>query len=47
MENEQHQAVTRVGQVNEGELLCIQVSDGKIYSRVERKETGADRWQRK
>lgn len=47
VENEQHQAVTRVGQVNEGELLCIQVSDGKIYSRVERKETGADRWQRK
>lgn len=47
VENVQNKAVTKVEQVTEGELLCIHVRDGRIQSRVERIETGADVWEEK
>ncbi|NCC44533.1 MAG: exodeoxyribonuclease VII large subunit, partial [Clostridia bacterium] len=47
VEREDHKAVTKVDQVEEGELLCIHVSDGRIWSRTEKKEEGVKEWQRK
>ena len=39
MENSQGRAVTRISQVKEGDLLAVQVTDGKIRVRVLDKET--------
>lgn len=47
VESSEGKAVTSVSQAKEGDMLCIQVSDGKIYSRVEKTETGAEPWERK
>lgn len=47
VESSEGKAVTSVSQAKEGDMLCIQVSDGKIYSRVEKTETGAETWERK
>lgn len=37
-ENAEHRCVTSIRQVQEGELLCTCLKDGKIYSRVEKSE---------
>lgn len=47
VENEEHKAVTKVDQVQAGERLCIHVSDGRIWSCVERMEEGEESWERK
>ena len=39
VENSQGRAVTRISQVKEGDLLAVQVTDGKIRVRVLDKET--------
>lgn len=41
VENKEQRAVTSVKQVEEQDVLCIHVKDGRIYTRVEKIEEGA------
>ncbi len=45
VEDKEQKAVTSVKQVQEGDLLCIHVKDGRIYTRAEKVEAGALGWE--